>query len=194
MGGDDDFDRRVRRRNSLPRDLDSNLDIINRIIGEMSKEMVESMLKEFYPEEKIPDGKTNKKPGAFIYGYSMTVGPDGKTAIREFGNIKPSDLQNSLSSSKPPPEYKDEIEPLLDIISGNKTIRVLTELSGVEKNEIKLNCSEKKLTISINTPERRYHKEIELPAPVNPKVSKVTYKNGVLEVVLDKVGARKLPS
>lgn len=194
MSWDKDFDRRFRRPRSLPRDsFDIDFDIMNRIIKEMANKMAESMPKEFYGEEKLAEGITNKKLGTFIYGYSMTVGPDGKPVIREFGNVKPSDLNAPLSSPKPPLECKDEREPLLDIISDNITIRVLAELSGVEKNEIKLHCSEKTLTISINAPERRYYKEVELPARVNPKVSKATYKNGVLEVTLDKVGARKPP-
>jgi len=25
--------------------------------------------------------------GPFVYGYSMTMGPDGKPIVREFGNV-----------------------------------------------------------------------------------------------------------
>jgi len=28
--------------------------------------------------------------GPFVYGYSFSMGPDGKPVIREFGNVKPS--------------------------------------------------------------------------------------------------------
>ena len=28
--------------------------------------------------------------GPIVYGYSMTIGPDGKPRIKEFGNVKPS--------------------------------------------------------------------------------------------------------
>jgi len=34
---------------------------------------------------------------------------------------------------------------------------------------------------------RRYRKELELPSTIDPKSSKATYKNGVLEVRLKKV-------
>jgi HSP20 family protein len=33
---------------------------------------------------------------------------------------------------------------------------------------------------------RKYYKEVSMPQPVDPKVAKATYKNGVLEVVLTK--------
>lgn len=30
--------------------------------------------------------------GPFVYGYSMTIGPDGKPKVREFGNIRSPSL------------------------------------------------------------------------------------------------------
>ncbi|MEM1682557.1 MAG: Hsp20/alpha crystallin family protein [Sulfolobales archaeon] len=38
---------------------------------------------------------------------------------------------------------------------------------------------------------RIYYKEVELPAKVDPDTSRATYKNGVLEVKLKKIGKRK---
>ncbi|MGA9152230.1 MAG: hypothetical protein WBZ36_16770, partial [Candidatus Nitrosopolaris sp.] len=43
------------------------------------------------------------------YGYSMTVGPDGKPRIREFGNVKPSRFGIGGFTK---PEISGEIEPL----------------------------------------------------------------------------------
>ncbi|NIU84741.1 MAG: Hsp20 family protein, partial [Candidatus Korarchaeota archaeon] len=42
------------------------------------------------------------------------------------------------------------------------------------------------LTITVDSEIRKYYKEVNLPEPVDPKVAKATYKNGVLEVVLTK--------
>jgi len=56
----------------------------------------------------------------------------------------------------------------------------------VEKEKIKLTGTENKLTISVEAPERKYFKEIEIPEKVNPKKAKTSYKNGVLEVTLPK--------
>ncbi len=38
----------------------------------------------------------------------------------------------------------------------------------------------------MDTPQRKYHKEVELPAKIDPKEAKSSYKNGVLEVTLQK--------
>jgi HSP20 family protein len=194
MSWDEDSDRWFRRRRSWPRGFfDIDFGEMNRMIEEMFKEMAESIPKELYREEKLQDGTTIRKMGPFIYGYSMTIGPDGKPVIREFGNVKPSEPRSSLGVPKPSLEYRDEREPLVDVISDDGTVRVLAELPGVDKNNIKLHCSERILTISVDTLEHKYYKEVELPSPVDPRVGKGSYKNGVLEVTLNKVGIRKPP-
>jgi len=190
MSWDEDFDRWFRRRRQWPRGF-FGFEEMDRMIEEMFREMAEMMPKELYREEKLPGGGTIRKFGPLIYGYSMTIGPDGKPVIREFGNVKPSAPRTPFGTPRPPLEYKGEREPLVDVISDNGTIRVVAELPGVEKDDIKLHCSERVLTISVDTPERKYHKEVELPSPVDPKVSKASYKNGVLEVTLNKVEARR---
>ena len=53
--------------------------------------------------------------------------------------------------------------------------------------------TENTLTISVDTPERKYHKEVETPVPINPQVAKTTYKNGVLEVSVPKIKEKKKP-
>ncbi len=72
-----------------------------------------------------------------------------------------------------------------------EVIKVVAEVPGVEKDDINLNASERKLIISVDTPQRKYYKEVDLPAEVDPKSTKASYKNGVLEVVLKKVGGGK---
>jgi HSP20 family protein len=46
---------------------------------------------------------------------------------------------------------------------------------------------EDKVSINVETSERKYYKEIPLKVKVNPKTSKATYKNGVLDIILTKV-------
>jgi HSP20 family protein len=122
--------------------------------------------------------------GPFVYGYSVKIGPDGKPEIREFGNVKPSRFG---------PRVKEEREPLVDIIETDGEIHIVAELPGVEKNDIKLHGTEDMLTVSVDTPQRKYYKEITLPAKVKVKETKTQYKNGVLEVTLPKIKEEKKP-
>jgi HSP20 family protein len=171
-------------------------------IEEMIREMEEMMEREFsqfktrIPEElkrerKLPDGSTIPEWGPFVYGYSMTIGPDGKPKIREFGNVKPSSDFESCGVTQPCLDVKEEREPLVDIINVDGEIKVIVELPGVEKEDIKLRGTEDKLTISVEAPERKYFKEIEMPAKIEPKKAKTSYKNGVLEVTVPKIEEKK---
>jgi HSP20 family protein len=174
-------------------------------IEEMMKEMEEMMEREFsqfktrIPEDlkrehKLPDGSTTAEWGPFVYGYSMTIGPNGKPKIREFGNVKPSSDLGSYGLSHPHLDVKQEREPLVDLLDTNGEIKVIVELPGVEKEDIKLSATECKLTISVEAPERRYFKELEMPAKIDPKKAKTSYKNGVLEVTIPKIREKKEPS
>ena len=170
-------------------------------IENMMKEMEEMMERDFeqfrtrIPEElkrerKLPDGSTIPEWGPFVYGYSMTVGPDGIPKIREFGNVKHSNESEACGINQPCLDVKEEREPLVDIIDTNGKIKVIVELPGVEKEEIKLSGTEDRLTISVDTLQRKYFKEIDLPAKIDPKNAKSSYKNGVLEVTLPKIGEK----
>ena len=108
----------------------------------------------------------------------MSVGPDGKPVIREFGNVQPS---------RKGPKIRKEREPLVDVIEEDKAVVIVAELPGVEKDDINLHTTENHLTVSVDTPNRKYHKELMLPARVDPKSAYASYKNGVLEIRLKKV-------
>jgi len=45
----------------------------------------------------------------------------------------------------------------------------------------------------VDKPQRKYFKEIEMPAKVNVKEARTSYKNGVLEVTLPKIEEEKKP-
>lgn len=187
MSSDGDYpDEWIRRRRGTPPfDKDPFFGDIDRIFREMEKMMAdefksftEKVPKEYVKERKLPDGSTAKEFGPFVYGYSMKIGPDGKPEIQEFGNLK--------KGLKGPPQVKEEREPLVDVMENAEDIRVVVELPGVEKTDIKLCGTENTLDISVNTVQCKYYKEIQLPAEVKVKEAKSSYKNGVLEVILPK--------
>ncbi len=153
-------------------------------MDEEMKEFTSKIPKDYVRERKLPDGKVEREFGPFVYGYSVKIGPDGKPEVREFGNVKPS-----LTG----PEVKEEREPLVDIIETNGEVRVVVELPGVDKKNIKLEGTENELTIAVDDPERKYYKEVDLPARVEVKEARTSYKNGVLEVILPKKKEERKP-
>jgi HSP20 family protein len=155
------------------------------------EEMMEREFKEF--TTRIPKDTTVREWGPFVYGYTMTIGPDGKPKITEFGNVKPSLKPAPFGMARPRLDVREEREPLVDVITTEKEVKVIAELPGVEKEDIKLHGTEDMLTISVDTPQRKYYKELELPEKVDPKSAKTSYKNGVLEVTLKKTKEKKKP-
>lgn len=198
---DEDWPEWLRKRTRRPFSRDwlfGDMDDIMREMEEMMqkefKEFTTRLPKDLIRERRLPDGSTVKEWGPFVYGYSMTIGPDGKPQIREFGNVKPSlKPEVPFGPRKPSLDIKEEREPLVDVIATDNEVKVVAELPGVEKSDVKLYGTEKTLSISVDTPQRKYFKEVELPVNVNPKTAKSVYKNGVLEVTLTKTKEEKKP-
>ena len=151
---------------------------LHRAFEEMFKEFASFMPKELLREQKLPDGTTIRTFGPVIYGYSLTVGPDGVPRIQTFGNVKPVGML---------PRPSEIREPLLDIVESDKEVRVGVELPGVEKDKIELRATQTKLFISAEGKGRKYQKELELPSRVDPKSAKASYENGILEVTFQKL-------
>jgi HSP20 family protein len=190
MSIDDDFPEWFRRRR-YPFNMDMFFGDMDRMFRELEKMMEEEFRdftarvpKDYVRERRLPDGSTVKEWGPFVYGYSIKIGPDGKPEIREFGNIK-----KGLKG----PQVKEEREPLVDVVNTDGEIRVVAELPGVEKNDIKLHGTEDSLTISVDTEQVKYYKEVQLPVKVKVREAKSSYKNGVLEVVLPKAEPERKP-
>ena len=142
--------------------------------------------KDLIRERKTPDGGTVKEMGPFVYGYSFSLGPDGKPVIREFGNVKPSLRGGPFGTSKPSLDVKEEREPLVDTMVQADTVKVVAELPGVEKSDIALECDGRNLVLKVDNDKHRYYKSLPLPVEVDPDTSKASYKNGVLELILQR--------
>ncbi len=162
---------------------------LERMVDEMEKEMADFFKElghipdDLAQEHTLPDGSVKKEYGPFVYGYSVKIGPDGKPVVREFGNMKPNPVGGE---DKKPLSLQETREPLVDIIEEPEQIKIITELPGVEKDDIQLFATEKTLTIDVTNPEHRFHKELELPVEVDEASAVSTYRNGVLETVIKK--------
>jgi len=176
---DEDRDKRKRRRNPFDMfgfDDDFIKDIFedDRMMDDIRR-MTEEMMKMF---SKAQPGKP------FVHGFKINVGPDGKPRIEDFGNkpVKSPEGESIIS---------EEREPLTDIIEGDTDVAVTVEIPGVEKNDIDLNVKNDTLEIKVDSPDRKYHKSLDLPCDVVPKTTKATYKNGILDVVIKRKQKKK---
>ena len=143
-------------------------DEFNRIFRKMSSSF-------FNTDDIFEEFKTKgTNAGPFYYGYTMTVGPDGKPVVKEYGNVKPELVQASNSR-----------EPLVDTIVDEKEnlVKLVAEMPGVEKSDVKIVVQGKSVNISAEHGEKKYQANVPISHKVDENSAKASYKNGILELV-----------
>jgi len=136
--------------------------------------------------------------GAFFYGFSMRIGPDGRAEIDELGDpvigLPPADVAPNPSVGGRVIDSAEE--PHTDVIECGDRIVVEAALPGVSGEDISIDVSGRSMIIDVDTGDRRYHKEISFTTPVDPDSARATFRNGILAVALDCAeggGSRRVP-
>ena len=111
--------------------------------------------------------------GPYYYGYTMTVGPDGKPVVKEYGNVKPGLLPTS-----------DTRQPIVDTIvdENEKVVKLIAEMPGVEKTDVQIVVENKVVSISAERDQKKYHAKVPLKNKVDENSAKASYKNGILQL------------
>jgi HSP20 family molecular chaperone IbpA len=79
-----------------------------------------------------------------------------------------------------------EQKPLIDIFQENNYVTIVAEIVGFNKETLKINVKDQKITLSAKSKDRRYYKSLNLPTAVIPDATHTKFKNGVLEIRLKK--------
>ena len=111
-----------------------------------------------------------------VYGFSIRT-LAGKPVIETFGNIK---------ETTQGPVVEEVREPIVDIFDEEERILVIAELPGVSEGQVKIEVAGDILNLTASDGDRKYAKEILLPSKVKPQPVKSSYRNGILEITLEK--------
>jgi len=87
-------------------------------------------------------------------------------------------------------EKKEEKEILLDLFDEEDYLNVIMELPGVKMEDIFFELEPEKMTVSASSMNRKYYKEIDLPAEVDTKDFSRSFNNNVLKINLKKAKVR----
>ena len=140
----------------------------NRIFKKMSNSFfnMDDIFEEF--------NENGPQSGPYYYGYTMTVGPDGKPIVKEYGNVKPNLLPTSNTR-----------EPVVDTIvdEKEKVVKLIAEMPGVEKSDVKIVVENKTVDLSAEHGDKKYHVKVPVQHKVVEDSAKASYKNGVLQIV-----------
>lgn len=100
---------------------------------------------------------------------------------------KPKNKTLPTSVPMPPTVFSiEEKEPIVDVFEDGDNVKVMAELPGVEENDVNLKIENNVLTISADTPARKYSKEVKLPTSIERDSVESKLRNGILEVKLRK--------
>jgi len=118
-----------------------------------------------------------KKGMKGVFGVSIKTAAGGVPVVEPFGNIRKTSAG---------PSVEEEREPITDLFDEKEEIIIIAELPGVGEEDIKLDLNGDILEISAQRGERKFHKEILIPAEVKAETMRSSYKTGILEVRIKK--------
>ncbi|MFA4844531.1 MAG: archaeal heat shock protein Hsp20 [Candidatus Margulisiibacteriota bacterium] len=118
------------------------------------------------------------KKGKMMYGFTINTMAKGGPKVSSFGNIHRTPEGKTV--------VEEEREPEVDIFDEKDHVLLVVEMPGIEETDIKLDLKEDILDISAAKGDRKYHKEVLLPSKVKAETMASTYKNGVLEIKIQK--------
>ena len=148
----------------------------NRIFEELDREFsdAEQMLSRMFRTARESNTVGDTFP--YYYGYQITVGPDGRPKIREFGNAKPG--------SKGLMQQSAVREPLVDTsFNENENLVTITaEMPGITKQDVKLEVEDGLVTIHAEKGDKKYHTELPVASELDADTAKATYTNGILDL------------
>ncbi|TSA18818.1 MAG: Hsp20/alpha crystallin family protein [Nitrosopumilales archaeon] len=123
--------------------------------------------------EEFKDSDNLQTHDPYYYGYTMTIGSDGKPVVKEYGNVKPALLPTS-----------DVREPFVDVLVDDKekVLKLVAEMPGVEKKDIKIVVEGHTVNLDAEHNEKKYSAKVPIRQKVEEDSVKATYANGILEV------------
>jgi HSP20 family protein len=112
-----------------------------------------------------------------VFGFSIKTATGGKPVVEHFGNIKKTPRGAKV---------EEEREPITDVFDEKDEIRVYAEMPGVNENDIKMDLLGDILNISAKSGDKKYRKELLLPAKGKSETLASSFKNGILEITIKK--------
>src|SRR3972149_10848986 len=125
--------------------------------------------------------RRSKKFMKWLDPNSLKIIPKNSTKAFRFENFKSPRSMYPRKYHIPKRFGKDSLKeptPLIDIFQEKSWITIVAEIAGFNKETLKINVKDQKLTLSAKAKDRRYYKSLNLP--------KIVIPNGVLEIKLKK--------
>ena len=149
-----------------------------------------------------PSNLEDQENGPISYGCSIRIGPDTnyQPEVKQWGNLNDYLRKNGLPNIEFPltkiqnPQAQEVLpEPdstnrFIDFIDESKTLRIIVEVPGFTKANLSININEEgtEINLSGKSERKELNKTIKLPTKIEPKSTKSSINNGVLEIIGNK--------
>jgi HSP20 family molecular chaperone IbpA len=149
-----------------------------------------------------PSNLEDQENGPISYGYSIRIGPDTnyQPEVKQWGNLNDYRRKNGLPNIEFPltkiqnPQAQevfpepDSTNRFIDFIDEPKTLRIIVEVPGFTKANLSIDINEKgtEINLSGKSERKELNKTIKLPTKIEPKSTKSSINNGVLEIIGNK--------
>ncbi|MBM4042618.1 MAG: Hsp20/alpha crystallin family protein [Planctomycetes bacterium] len=113
-----------------------------------------------------------------VYGFNIRMGlGDEKDAVsvEPFGNVRKDERTGKAV-------VQEVREPLVDTFEEEGHVLVVAEMPGIAEEDVRVELRDDILTITAEKGDKKYRKEVLLPAAFGPDKMSHSCRNGVLEV------------
>ena len=111
-----------------------------------------------------------------IYGFTIKSGwADDGPRIEPFGNIR-KDRESGRSV------VQEVREPVVDLFEEEDHVSIVAEMPGISVEDVQIAVEDDLLTITAVHGEKKYRKEVLLPASYAREKMQVTCNQGVVEI------------
>ena len=115
----------------------------------------------------------------FAYNFIINI-----PTLEELENQK-SDLYSSKLTQQTNEHLKENISSF-DIIRSKDEVTITLEMPDIKEKDIEFRVTKDTIEIIPDHPEGKYHKIINLPCDVKPRTLTFTYRNGILDIIIQR--------
>ena len=122
----------------------------------------------------------SEKPLRGVYGFSIKSGLGEKgIKVEPFGNIRRDEEGGRV-------EVHEVREPIVDVFDEPDHLLIVAEVPGIMQEDVQLELHEDVLTLAAGKGDKKYRKEVLLPASFSSDKMSFSCRNGILEIQLRK--------
>jgi HSP20 family protein len=161
---------------------------MEREFEELFKDLESRIPRDLIREYEIPRGGKITEVESIVYRYTIVIGQHGKSRVKQFKNLKTRLGRGQYAQA---PTLSAERELMSDVNITDKEVKIVIELPGVSKENIKIGVYDGTVEVTTTDTNRKYHEVINIPPETDVDTASSSFNNGILEIRFKKKEQKK---